>query len=87
MRRSRRRAQTTLIAPPPPDGRHTGRTLAYQPLTDQDIDLIIKTAIELVESSGVIFEPGSEADDLLAAAGCEMGEDGLVKIPQGVTRQ
>ncbi len=87
MRRSRRRAQTTLIAPPPPDGRHTGRTLAYQPLTDQDIDLIIKTAIELVESSGVIFEPGSEADDLLAAAGCEMGEDGLVKIPQAVTRR
>ncbi len=89
MRRGRRRSSevATAAPPPAPTGQHAGATQAYQPLSDADVELIIDTAINLVATSGVIFEPGSEADALLAAAGCSVGADGLVLIPEAVSRR
>ena len=86
MRRARRRSKETAPKAPIPSGRHAGWTQPYQPLTPPDVSLIIDTALKLVATSGVIFEPGSEADDLLAGAGCEVKGDGLVLIPEEVSR-
>lgn len=86
MRRARRRSKETAPKAPIPSGRHAGWTQPYQPLTPTDVSLIIDTALKLVATSGVIFEPGSEADDLLAGAGCEVKGDGLVLIPEEVSR-
>jgi len=87
MRRSRRRAQTIAAETPLQSRRHAGATRPYQPLTDAEVDKIINTAISLLATSGAVFEPGSEADDLLRAAGCEVADDGVVLIPENVTRQ
>ena len=86
MRRARRRSKETAPKAPIPSGRHAGWTQPYQPLTPTDVSLIIDTALKLVATSGVIFEPGSEADDLLTGAGCEVKGDGLVLIPEEVSR-
>ena len=87
MRRTRRRPSTAIHAPAPTTGRHLGPTSLYQPMSEADVDLIIDTSIALLASSGVVFEPGTEADSLLAAAGCSVGEDGIVLIPEAVSRR
>ena len=69
MRRTRRRPSTAIHAPAPTTGRHRGPTSLYQPMSEADVDLIIETSITLLARSGVVFEPGTEADRLLAAAG------------------
>ncbi len=86
MRRARRRSKEMAPKAPIPSGRHADWTQPYQPLTPTDVSLIVDTALKLVATSGVIFEPGSEADDLLARAGCEVRGDGLVLIPEEVSR-
>ncbi|MGB0823426.1 MAG: hypothetical protein ACPGSK_04785, partial [Alphaproteobacteria bacterium] len=73
MRRTRRRPSTAIHAPAPTTGRHLGPTSLYQPMSEADVDLIIDTSIALLARSGVVFEPGTEADSLLAAAGCSVG--------------
>lgn len=87
MRRGRRRNAESSNQAPPSTGRHQGWTQPYQPLTGTDVQLIIDTALKLVATSGVIFEPGSEADDLLRGAGCDVQADGLVLIPEAVSRR
>jgi trimethylamine--corrinoid protein Co-methyltransferase len=84
-RRRSRKIDAQVI--PEPTGRHAGGTRPYAPLTDAEADLIVDTAIRLVATSGVVFEPGTEADDLLRAAGCTFDEGGIVKIPEKVTRR
>ena len=86
MRRTRRRPSTAIHAPAPTTGRHLGPTSLYQPMSEADVDLIIETSITLLARSGVVFEPGTEADSLLAAAGCSVSEDGIVLIPEAVSR-
>ncbi|WP_264213772.1 trimethylamine methyltransferase family protein [Leisingera thetidis] len=51
------------------------------------MDKIVDTAIELLATSGVVFEPGGEADSLLHNAGCTQSDDGIVTIPESVTRR
>lgn len=87
MRRGRTRQKPEGLKIERPNTRHFGPTPAYGPLSEPDIAKIIDTAVSLMESSGIVFEPGTEADDLLRAAGCELGEDGIVKIPEAVTRR
>jgi len=87
MRRGRRRSLEANQTAPPPTGLHSVGTQPYLPLSPQDVELIIDTAFELVATSGVIFEPGSEADALLSAAGCTVHSDGLVLIPEAVSRR
>lgn len=87
MRRGRTRQAKVEAAPQRPDGLHGRLTTAYAPLRDADADKIIDTAITLLAESGVVFEPGTRADDLLRGAGCTLDGKGIVKIPQAVTRR
>lgn len=86
MRRSTlRRAVDATDARPRDRGLHSARSRAYDPISAQDADRIIDTAIELLASIGCRFDPGTEADALLAAAGCQVLENGVVRIPEAVT--
>ena len=49
--------------------RHTGRTEPYDILTADGAQRVIDAALELLASSGVVFEPGSEALEILADHG------------------
>ncbi len=87
MRRSRRRTQSAEPITLQQSRRHAGATRPYLPLSEAEADKIIDTAISLLATSGAVFEPSSEADDMLREAGCEVGSDGVVLIPEIVTRQ
>jgi trimethylamine:corrinoid methyltransferase-like protein len=67
-------------------GRHDLGTASYQPLRAGDVDRIVDAALILLAEGGVVIEPGTEADQLFAAAGCEVSGDGIVKIPPAVVR-
>lgn len=88
MRRNRSRRRSPL----PNDvvankGPHSLTTPGYTPLTQTQVDEIVNTAIELLAISGVVFEAGGEADGLLRGAGCNFSDDGIVTIPEPVTRR
>ncbi|MCB4458491.1 trimethylamine methyltransferase family protein [Leisingera sp. McT4-56] len=88
MRRARSRRRSPLSADTPASkGPHSLATPAYTPLTQAQVDKIVDTAVELLATSGVVFEPGGEADSLLRNAGCSQSDDGIVTIPETVTRR
>ncbi|MBW7920786.1 MAG: trimethylamine methyltransferase family protein [Rubellimicrobium sp.] len=87
MRRGRSRQIETDTTPSAPVRRHAGPTAAYDPLSDAQADRIIDTAIMLLAESGVVFDPGTRADALLRDAGCDLDGEGIVKIPESVTRR
>ncbi len=87
MRRSHRRKQSIEAEATRLSRRHAGPTRPYMPLSDAEADKIVDTAISLLASSGVVFEPGSEADGMLCGAGCKVQDDGVVLIPEKVTRK
>ena len=60
--------------------RHVGKTAPYDILAGDGAQRIIDASLELLESSGVVFEPGSEALDILADNGCEASSEGVVRI-------
>ncbi|MDP6136869.1 MAG: trimethylamine methyltransferase family protein, partial [Arenicellales bacterium] len=68
-------------------GHHAGPTPPYGIMSETEVTQVIDTAIALMASSGIVFEPGTEADELLHKAGCDVGADGVVKIPQVLTRK
>ncbi|MEW2912386.1 trimethylamine methyltransferase family protein [Leisingera sp. JC11] len=88
MRRARsRRRHAASVAAPVSKGPHSLATPAYAPLTQAQVDRVVDTAIELLATSGVVFEPGGEADTLLRGAGCTLSDEGIVTIPETVTRR
>jgi len=60
--------------------RHVGRTEPYDILAADAAQRIIDASLELLESSGVVFEPGSEALQILADNGCDATPEGIVRI-------
>ena len=87
MRRAKlRKKKKGSITVPKEPGRQAGPTPPYGFMSDAEVTTIIDSAIALMASSGVVFEPGTEADDLLRNAGCDVGPGGFVKIPEAVTR-
>ncbi|NMD08098.1 MAG: hypothetical protein GYA66_08985 [Phyllobacteriaceae bacterium] len=68
-------------------GLHLGPTLPYNPISPQSADRIIQAAFELLAEVGVRFEPGTEADGLLLQAGCTLGPEGVVRMPEPVVRR
>jgi len=60
--------------------RHVGKTAPYDILAADGAQRIIDASLELLESSGVVFEPGSEALEVLADNGCDTSSDGIVRI-------
>ncbi|KIC19747.1 trimethylamine methyltransferase family protein [Leisingera sp. ANG-Vp] len=87
MRRARSRRKTASQEVPVSKGPHSRATPAYAPLTQAQADRILDTAVELLATSGVVFEPGGEADGLLRQAGCTLSDGGVVTIPEAVTRR
>ncbi|WP_291735774.1 hypothetical protein, partial [Leisingera sp. F5] len=76
MRRARsRRRPAASVAAPVSKGPHSLATPAYAPLTQAQVDRVVDTAIELLATSGVVFEPGGEADTLLRGAGCTLSDE------------
>lgn len=63
-----------------PSTRHVGRTAPYDLLAADAANHIIDAAIELLDTSGVAFEPGSEALEILADNGCGGSSEGIVRI-------
>jgi len=60
--------------------RHVGKTGPYDILAADWAQKIIDASLELLESSGVVFEPGSEALEILADNGCDASPEGIVRI-------
>jgi len=67
-------------------GLHSTATRPYDPVHPEEADRIVEAAIDLLETIGVKFEPGTEADEIFASAGCTVTGDGVVKIPAEITR-
>ena len=61
-------------------GLHHGPTAAYEPVPADVAERLIDGALVLMRDSGVGFEPGTEAVDLLRAAGCTVSADGVVRF-------
>ena len=85
MRRSPLRKQQANAAPID-IGAHGTNTRPYEPLTPAQVARLITEAIALMGDVGIRFEPGSEADQLLAAAGCSVCPDGVIRFPAALVR-
>jgi len=86
----RAKARVRAAAPPQAEGDrglHVGPTLPFAPVTNEQADRIVQAAFTLLAEIGVRFEAGTEADELLAAAGCAVGGEGVVRIPKNVALQ
>ena len=87
MRRSTLRRAAPEVASLPKDvGLHSVRTRAYDPLLPKEAERILNEAFALLADLGCRFETGTEADAILAAAGCEVMGNGVIRIPQAVSR-
>lgn len=90
MRPESHRGRRPRPPPPPPavidPGRHAGPTSPYEPLSPHAVDLVISSAITLLQDVGCAFEAGTEAMALFRAAGCEVADDGIVRFPPAVVR-
>ena len=78
-RKERTRINREMLAEKLPS-RHVGRTEPYDILAADAAQRIIDASLELLESSGVVFEPGSEALQILADNGCDATPEGIVRI-------
>jgi trimethylamine:corrinoid methyltransferase-like protein len=81
----RRRTQGTVRRAADP-GLHSGPTAPYDPLAPGLATRLIDAALTLLEETGVVFDPDSEAPALFAAAGCEVSADGVVKPGRAIVR-
>jgi trimethylamine--corrinoid protein Co-methyltransferase len=55
-------------------------TPPYAPLSEADVERILRAARQLMGETGVQFDPDPRVLDLLSDAGCDVGSDGLVKF-------
>ena len=79
--RTRRRPQVPAPAATITDrGRHGGLSPPYDPLAAADVERLIDAALQLLQTCGCAFEPGTEAIDLLRGAGCDLSADGIVRF-------
>jgi len=67
-------------------GLHDGPTAPYEPLSEALAQELIAGALALMRESGVAFEPGSEAIELLRSVDCEVSADGIVRFPTEIVR-
>lgn len=79
--------------PPPPAvavvdrGRHSGPTRPSDCLPPADVERLIDGACALLRDTGCAFEPGTEAIELFAAAGCAVVADGVVRIEPALVHE
>ena len=67
-------------------GLHFGPTAPYDPLPAALAQQLTDGALTLMRDSGVAFETGSEAIELLRRAGCDAAADGIVRFPTELVR-
>ncbi len=67
-------------------GLHRGPTSVYAPLTDGEVNLLIDSACTLLRDSGCLFEPGTEAIEMLRAAGCDVSSEGITRFDPALVR-
>jgi trimethylamine--corrinoid protein Co-methyltransferase len=84
---ARRRIRRVTAGQTPADpGLHRGLTAAYEPLPAEQAQRLIDAALILLKDSGVVFEPGTEAIDILRAGGCDVAADGVVRFDPALVR-
>ena len=76
-RRPRRISQPAEIALADP-GLHYGATAPYEPISPAVALELVEAALALMENTGVLFAPESQAIPLLREAGCKVSADGIV---------
>jgi len=67
--------------------RHTGNTEPYDILAADGAQRIIDASLDLLSSSGAVFEPGSEALEIFADNGCDVSSEGIVRIPPALVHE
>ena len=73
MRRSAARLRMAAQTSEPEDrGLHHGPTAPYSLLTEQQLEEVFAAALTLLAETGVVFEPGTEADAMFRKAGARM---------------
>jgi trimethylamine---corrinoid protein Co-methyltransferase len=82
----RRTRRVTADRIPGDVGLHHGLTAAYAPLPAEQAQRLIDSALMLLKDSGVVFEPGTEALDILRAGGCDVAADGVVRFDPALVR-
>jgi trimethylamine---corrinoid protein Co-methyltransferase len=81
----RPRAAIASTEEPTDIGLHDGATAPYEPVSGEQAQRLIEGALILMRDSGVAFEPGSEALQILRASGCPATDEGVVRFdPQRV---
>ena len=81
LRTGRRPRQAAAQNQPPADvGLHEGATAPYAPISADQAQRLIDSAIILMRDSGVAFEPGSEALGILRRCGCTASDEGVVRF-------
>lgn len=86
MRRSVIRRLATPDTPPAARGRHSVASPPYDTVPPGNLSRIVDATYRLLEEIGIRFEPGTEADAILSAAGCKVGAGGVVRMPAAVVR-
>ena len=61
-------------------GLHDSMTAPYQPIPPEQAQRLIDATVILMRDSGIAFEPGSAAVDILRAAGCAVSDDAVVRF-------
>ena len=85
-RSSRRPRRATEEARPADVGLHHGPTRPYEPLSADLTQQLIDGTLTLMRDSGVAFETGSEACDILRSAGCSVSADGVARFEPDLVR-
>ncbi len=81
-----RTASNTTAAEVADIGLHAGATAPYEPIRAEQAQRLIDGALTLMRDSGVAFEPGSEALQILRACGCAATDDGVVRFDPDLVR-
>src|SRR5690606_8989603 len=66
---------------------HSISSRPYHTIAPADLVLVVDAALPLLAAIGLRYEPGTEADALLAQAGCTVLPDGVVRMPAVLVRR
>ncbi len=59
----------------------------YQPLSEEAAKQVVDAALELMRDTGIGFDPGTDALDILEQGGCQVSHDGLVRFPSELVNE
>ncbi|WP_413869166.1 trimethylamine methyltransferase family protein [Albidovulum sp.] len=68
-------------------GPHSAASRPYDTIAPAEAERVVEAALTLLAEIGLRFDPGTEAEGLLAGAGCTIAPDGVVRMPAFVVRR